>query len=99
MPEVQDDHVMDIDALQKVLSRSIALPDEGVVHHMATIESVKVFVWNFTEFTPCSSASENNFKLVCTPKRYFDFKDPCPKGHISLPFFTIKSDEKAIFSQ
>lgn len=97
MPEVPDNHVVDTDALQKVLSSAIALPDEGVIHHLATIEGVKVLVWKFTEFTPCSSASENNFKLVSTPKRYFDFKDPCPKGHISLPFFLIENDEDTIF--
>lgn len=97
MPDVIDDHVMDRDALQKVLSCSIALPDEGVIHHLTTIEGVKVFVWDFTKFTPCSSASDNDFKMVNTPKRYFDFKDPCPTGYISLPFFTIENDEKAIF--
>ena len=94
MPEGLDDHVMDRDALQKVLSLSITLPDEGVIRHLTTIEDVKVFVWDFTEFTTCSSASEKNFKMVKTPTRYFDFKDPCPKGYISLPYFTIVNDEK-----
>ena len=99
MPKVSDNHIMDTKALKTVLSVCplIELPEEGDLHHLVTVEGVKVLVWNFTQFTRCSSASINDFILVNTSERCFDFEDPCPTGHISLPFFTIESDLTAIF--
>ena len=83
---------MDREALKKALSAcaSIMLPEEGDIHHLVTVEGVKVLVWNFTQFTPCSSASANDFIFVNTPTRCFDFEDPCPTGRISYHFLLLK---------
>ena len=66
MPKVSDNHIMDTKALKTVLSVCplIELPGEGDLHHLVTVEGVKVLVWNFTQFTRCSSASINDLILL-----------------------------------
>lgn len=82
-------HIVVIKDIVDVLNQHIALPDNGKMDFVATIEGVKVFVWNYAQWTPCSSASLENFPYVRTPERHFDFTEPCPIGWISLPFYLV----------
>lgn len=94
---VPHNHVVNVSCLQEVLSSLISFPDNGELHHINTIESFVVLAWNFNKYTNCSSASSSNFSFVGTPKRIFEFIHPCPKGSISLPYFTLGMEESTIF--
>jgi len=82
-------HIVATKDIEAMLNQLIALPDNGEMHYVATIEGVTVFVWDYAKWTACSSVSMENFPYVETPERHFDFTEPCPKGWISLPFYLV----------
>ena len=82
-------HIVVIKDIVDTLNQHIALPDNGKMDLVATIEGINVFVWNYAQWTPCSSAKLENFPYVRTPERHFNFTEPCPIGWISLPFYLV----------
>ena len=56
----------ELKTLQAALFRSINFPDDGQIHHISNVEGLRILVWNFDVFTPCSQASEDDFAFVDT---------------------------------
>ena len=73
-------YIVATEDIEDMLNQLIALPDNGEMNLVATIKGVKVFVWNYAEWTACSFASMKNFRNVRTPERHFDLTEPIPKG-------------------
>ena len=92
-------HIIGTDALINTPSSELPdpLPDEGDMLHLGTADDVKFFAWEFTEFTQCSSASEDDFKFVITTDRLIVYEKPTSKGSISLPYFTCDDTLKLDF--
>lgn len=92
--------LIDETTLQEALSAIIELPDDGKLHHKCTTEGEMVLIWDFEDFTPCSSVLKQNFKLVKTRDRFLNLKmfvqEQLSACHIlyskmwKLMFFVIK---------
>lgn len=89
--------MIDETTLQEALNAIIKLPDDGKLHHKCTTEGVMVLIWDFEDFTPCSSVLKQNFKLVKTRDRFFEFKNVCSRATISLPYFILEDVETDVF--
>ena len=92
-----DKHVLDIGCLEEVLTDMIDFPDNGELHEITTIDGLKVLVWNFDDYTACSSASKKDFSFVGNTRKIFEFDRPIAKGTISLPYFILEADESVVF--
>lgn len=95
---IPQQHIVDVEGLQEVLSKLIDLPDgDGELCHVGSIEDFKVLMWKFHKYTRCSNASRTDFSFVGNVEKIFQFSQPCPDATVSLPFFILKEDKNDVF--
>ena len=84
------DTFLDKELLQEQLSELVKLPG-GNIKEIKKIGSVVVLLWNFDDFTSCSSVSDRQFFGVELPERKLNM--PKKKGitsNIGWSFFTLE---------
>ena len=98
---ISDKHVINSKSLLAALPKSINFPENGQIHHISNVEGLRVLVWNFDVFTPCSQASEDDFSFVDTLDRPFKYQSSPrpPSGDISMPYFTLKQGQSIFLDE
>lgn len=91
--------ILEMDSLLQTLHAMesfTTLPDDGgEILKFTKIEGIHVLVWNFDEFTPCSSAEEKHFSSVVSEISHNKLLiNPKKGGEISFPYFTLDQNAK-----
>ena len=68
-------HIMDVTKLEEALNNLIAFPD-GNLHLICRIDNVFVLMWNFSDYTRCSEATDKDFAFTIISEAIFKIPKP-----------------------
>ena len=88
---------IDLGLLKEVLESQLGTLPEGWIRQLCEVDNIRVLIWDFKEFTPCSDASESDFSFIDELKRPFDLRNSKLKTGVGLNFFTLGRDKHDIF--
>ena len=66
---------MDVTKLEEALNNLIAFPD-GNLHLICRIDNVFVLMWNFSDYTRCSEATDKDFAFTIISEAIFKIPKP-----------------------